>query len=492
MQAQADWTKTNPGKQAQAIGQGKVGKGLFLAAAGLTGAAGGMHGDPSAGLNYVARVNQYNNNVPELNQQRYEAAVVKPYQQNIANQDQQAQAAERAANAPTALNPQQAQAVGRPELAGQMFTPQEVRAMLMKPPVADKPQDIKGLYAGAVQDAISRGVDPAKDPKVQQLADAQTSLQKPTASEQPLTAQEAQRLNSVWDGVAGKHHLPMGQFSEGMSRADATTLASGLNNAIGKQQGDVHITLQQQGQADRQQQQNQKSGSLDTSDPAMQQAVAAVANGSMKLQDVFGRGATTQQKAQFVAAVKQVNAGYNSGDHDIENQSRKYFVAGQGGQTLNAGQTLTHHIDLYDKAVDAVHNGDVKAVNMIGNELGTQLGSDAQTNLNLIRQGVAMEAARFYTGGVPGEAEINQFNKSLSGDGSPAQMHGGANTIRAMARGKMQSLQSQAAAGAKGQANFGSSSAGGSYLKTATGPNGHKIGLRDSKWYDVQTGQEVR
>jgi hypothetical protein len=147
-----------------------------------------------------------------------------------------------------------------------------------------------------------------------------------------------------------------------------------------------------------------------------------------------------------VAAVKAVNPNYNSGDHDIENSVRKYMTSGQGGATLTAASTLTHHLDLYDKAVDAVNNGDVKALNTIGNELGVQMGSDAQTNLNLIRQGVAMEAARVYTGGVPGEAEITQFNNSLSGDGSPRQMHGGAATVRAMMQGKIGGLQGQSEA----------------------------------------------
>lgn len=211
-----------------------------------------------------------------------------------------------------------------------------------------------------------------------------------------------------------------------------------------------------------------KTAGLDTSDPAMQASVAAVANGSMKLADVFGRGATTAQKAQFAAAVKAVNPAYNSGDHDIENSVRKYMTSGQGGSTLAAGTTLNHHLDLYDKAVDAVHNGDSKALNAIGNTLNIQMGNDAQTNLALIRQGVAMEAARFWTGGVPGEAEINQFNQNLSGDGSPKQMHGGANTVRFMAKGKLQGLQGQSEAGSIGQPNFAGAAGAQGGTPTAT------------------------
>lgn len=266
----------------------------------------------------------------------------------------------------------------------------------------------------------------------------------------PLSAEQAQSLNAVWDPLAAKHHLPNGQFQPGMSSADATALSGALNNAIGKQQGDQHISIDLQGLSAKQ--------PLNTNDPNMQAAVAGVANGSLKMQDVFGRGATTAQKAQFVAAVKQVNPKFNSGDNAIENESRKYFITGQGGTSLNSMTTALHHLDLLDKAADAMHNGDVRSLNAIGNELGIQTGNDAPTNFKLIRDGVAMEAARAYTGGVPGEGEINDFRNNLSGDGSPRAIHGGANTVRGMLRGKMQSLVGQAQAGASGQPNFAGAS----------------------------------
>jgi hypothetical protein len=126
-------------------------------------------------------------------------------------------------------------------------------------------------------------------------------------------------------------------------------------------------------------------------------------------------------------------------------------------------------------------------MNQIGNEMGIQTGNDAQTNLALIRQGVAMEAARYYTGGVPGEAEINQFNKSLSGDGSPKQMHGGANTVRAMAKGKLQGLQGQAEAGAQGRANFNpmappTQAGGPKEGDTKKNASGDTVTWRSGKW----------
>jgi hypothetical protein len=185
--------------------------------------------------------------------------------------------------------------------------------------------------------------------------------------------------------------------------------------------------------------------------PGVQRMVAGAM--ARPLQVVLPSGDAGYQTAG--TAIKQGLKGMGDNTYKAVGSLDREMTSGQDAHTISAGQTLMHHTNLYDSAVDAVHNGNVQLLNKIGNEMGIQTGSDAQTNLNLIRQGVAMEAARYYTGGVPGEAEISQFNKSLSGDGSPAQMHGGANTIRSMATGKMQGLQGQYNAGMQGKPNFG-------------------------------------
>lgn len=51
----------------------------------------------------------------------------------------------------------------------------------LRHPKPEKPENLQQAYADAVADAQSRGVDPSKDQKVQQIADAITSLQKQPA-----------------------------------------------------------------------------------------------------------------------------------------------------------------------------------------------------------------------------------------------------------------------------------------------------------------------
>ncbi|MGA8529254.1 MAG: hypothetical protein WB622_06030, partial [Acidobacteriaceae bacterium] len=59
----------------------------------------------------------------------------------------------------------------------------------------------------------------------------------------PLSAEQANALNATWNAIAQQYHLPANQFREGMATADATALASSLNNAIGKGQGAQKITV---------------------------------------------------------------------------------------------------------------------------------------------------------------------------------------------------------------------------------------------------------
>jgi hypothetical protein len=123
----------------------------------------------------------------------------------------------------------------------------EAQAAALQNPKPEKPENVQQIYADAVQDAVSRGVDPNADPKVKQLADTITGLQKEPAGVKvpPLSANQASQRNAIWDPILTTNHLPTGVFKEGMSDADAKELAGQLNNATGKTQAGVKIDLGQ-------------------------------------------------------------------------------------------------------------------------------------------------------------------------------------------------------------------------------------------------------
>jgi hypothetical protein len=62
----------------------------------------------------------------------------------------------------------------------------------------------------------------------------------------PLTQQDADSRNAIWDKIADQYHLPKGQFKAGMPSADAAQLAGSLNNVISRGQGAQSITIKQE------------------------------------------------------------------------------------------------------------------------------------------------------------------------------------------------------------------------------------------------------
>lgn len=302
--------------------------------------------------------------------------------------------------------------------------------------------------------------------------------------DEPLSAEEAQRLNGTWDGLASKHNLPKGQFAPGMTRSDANMTMQTLNNVVGKQQGDTHITVQVQGQQQREAAANQKNAPLDLSDPAMVANVQGVANGSLKLADVFGRSATTAQKGQFVAAVKAVKPDYNSGDHDIENKARAYYTGGgQGGQTLTAFNAAQNHLQILGQAADALNNGNVQLFNRLSNSYGTATGDQAPTDFNAVKNAVKGEVARALTGHVT-VSEQAELDKDLNSDMSPGQVSGVSHKYISLIDGKKRAMQDNYTASQTGQPNFG-----GGGGKGGPAPDTHVWSA--AGWQGAHPGQDV-
>ena len=354
MQSQTDWAKANPGKQVQAIGQGKVGKGLFLAAAGLTGAAGGMHGDPSAGINYVQGVNQYNNSVPELNNQRYQQQVVQPYQQGVENQKTDAEAAEKqakgAAEQPQPLSPSVAQSIGKPELAGQMFTPSETRAILVEHAKTQPQLTLPQMHAAAVQSAMARGEDPSKDATVNTLADQITGLQKQPAGKDP---NKDDRYISIMSKPAAQRTPEEASFVQGYKQyVDLNK----IQPAVARTQ----VMLQ------------------------MPQEIADPNNPGGVIYTTR-KGAIGQEAPNSVGTV-------------TAKATAKDFTSGKDAQTLNSFNTATDHLAQLGQAADALRNNNLPALNAVGNAYAKATGAPAPTNFQAVKSAVAGEVGKVFKG----------------------------------------------------------------------------------------------
>lgn len=112
IQSYKDWAGANPDMLDKASlkgrGPGRIALGSLIAAA--QGFAGGLKGNPGAGVEWAQGQMQHDQNLPTINQQRYNAAVVTPAQAALALQDTNSQINQR--NAAAAKSTAQAGAIG--------------------------------------------------------------------------------------------------------------------------------------------------------------------------------------------------------------------------------------------------------------------------------------------------------------------------------------------------------------------------------------------
>jgi hypothetical protein len=287
------------------------------------------------------------------------------------------------------------------------YRPTELGRLAIEANKSAKPDSVNGMYAAAVQDAIQNGRDPGKDPKVQQLADSITSIQKPTATKAEQRDDRAIEILSK----------PPAQRTPGEN-----AYMTGYNQWVKETKVDpgtarMSVLLQQ------------PIAAADPNNPGGEKFVTK--------KDAIGMGApggvdTTAPKALV-----------------------KDFTSGADAKTLNAFNTAQDHLRLLGQAADALHNGNTQLVNQFGNAYAAQTGSPAPTNFNAVKAAVAGEISKTFKGGGATDAEIAEINKTIQSKNSPAQLRGAINQYSALMQSKRAALQTQYQQGMKGKPNFG-------------------------------------
>jgi len=92
-------------------------------------------------------------------------------------------------------------------------------------------ENIQQLHADAVQDAIGRGVDPSKDPKVWQIEDSIQRIQKPTADKTPNDFEQ------FYKDYITDNHLPDSAHNRLMARQECCSALAVLCTSHGLSSG---------------------------------------------------------------------------------------------------------------------------------------------------------------------------------------------------------------------------------------------------------------
>lgn len=140
------------------------------------------------------------------------------------------------------------------------------------------------------------------------------------------------------------------------------------------------------------------------------------------------------------AATNIIGAKQNIGS---QTQAVKAFATGKQGQQVNAFNTAIDHLGTMDKLSDALQNGDVKAINFLGNEVAKQTGAPAPTNFNAAKQIVTAEVIKAVVASGGGVTERQEAERNFSNANSPAQLKGVIDTYKQLLGGQLKSLNLQ-------------------------------------------------
>jgi len=133
----------------------------------------------------------------------------------------------------------------------------------------------------------------------------------------------------------------------------------------------------------------------------------------------------------------------------------KAFTSGPQAGQLTAFRTATDHLALMRQAADALHNGDVQAINRLGNAFQTQLGKAAPTNAKALAEMLSGELASVLSKGGATVSEIDEMRKQINANAqSPEQMSGIIDTNQNVINEKANELLQQYVAGEQGQPVF--------------------------------------
>jgi hypothetical protein len=162
----------------------------------------------------------------------------------------------------------------------------------------------------------------------------------------------------------------------------------------------------------------------------------------------------------------------------------KFMTSGKGGQTITAYNTANDHLELLGKAMDALQNGDVQALNQLNNSFKQQFGSAAPTNVNAVKAMLAGELANVAKVTGATDMEIKEQKDNINRASSPEQIRGFIDTNHDLMDQKAYEMYQQYQQGMQGQPAFTTGLSGHQPANGAGGGSAPKI-----KKFNPQTGR---
>lgn len=179
---------------------------------------------------------------------------------------------------------------------------------------------------------------------------------------------------------------------------------------------------------------------LQTLKPTVASTVKAYAEGKMPVPTT---GRSNNEFQALHPLIQQYDPDFDAADYKTRVSTRKAFTSGKEAQSINALNTVAEHLAKLKQAADAMHNGDLTAVNDVANWFGKQTGSDLKTNFDTIAGHVSQELTRVYRGSGGNQADIQRDLDNLNSGQSQKQFDTSFSSLGDLLKGKIDALQDQ-------------------------------------------------
>lgn len=156
-----------------------------------------------------------------------------------------------------------------------------------------------------------------------------------------------------------------------------------------------------------------------------------------------GKAATSPEWQRVVQLATQADPSFDAGNYPARAAARKDFTSGQTSKTITGLNTLAHHIETLDSAIDGLNNGSLQTLNAAGNFINNRLGDPRVNKFQVAANAVADEAAKVFAGSGSALADREKLASMFDPNMSPAQLKAATAQLAELVEGKLGGLQNQ-------------------------------------------------
>jgi hypothetical protein len=180
--------------------------------------------------------------------------------------------------------------------------------------------------------------------------------------------------------------------------------------------------------------------------PADPQTVKFVAEGiaNYTLAPMSGWALRSKFGQDVMGQVKQLNPGYDQTKYAAKARGQVAFTSGRQADTVRSFSVALDHLAVMEDVSSALANGDVQALNRLGNIIQREFGYAGPVDFNFAKSIVGDEVSKAVIGGVGSQGDRQQLQNGFSLANSPEQLYSVAQLAKRLMAGQLMGLRRQA------------------------------------------------